>query len=99
MEQKKFATHGTRAERLENHSTQPTRLCPKENATPCHTSTLEEIPCESSSVRRRLSWIQNELLYPPIVHIRDEHNVFGGTSESMRPVELLRSTAGFAQHS
>src|SRR5262249_38202816 len=55
--------------------------------------------CESSSVRRRLSWIQNELLYPPIVHIRDEYNVFGGTSESMRPVELLRSTAGFAQHS
>jgi len=40
----------------------------------------------------RLFRIQNELLHPPIVHIGDEYNVLGWTSEAMRPIELSGST-------
>src|SRR6266850_5903653 len=47
----------------------------------------------------RLFRIQNELLHPPIVHIGDEYNVLGWTSEAMRPIKLSGPTTRFAEHS
>src|SRR3989442_5492200 len=39
-----------------------------------------------------------QLLPPPVVHVRDENDVFGWARQPMQPIELFRAAAGLAEH-
>ena len=53
---------------------------------------------ETDLPANRLSGIENQFLYPPVVHVRDENDVFGWARQPMRPIELFRAAAGLAEH-